>query len=210
MQDSPGDDFLFQQKLGDRSFTVDKISDETLMRAITLGANWALEVLYQRYYRLLFSLCYHMTQNRQTTEDLLQETLLSVWKNASLYSSTSGSVRSWLVSIIRHRTIDLLRRQNTRQEQKIMPLDDLIYDENLVSSDAWDETWQAVQGDSIRKALLTLSSEQRFVIEQAYFQGLSHSEIAASYHIPLGTVKARMRLGLQHLKKILVQMGVEL
>ena len=210
MQEFQEDDLLLQQKLGDSSFTVDKINDETLIRALTLGADWALEVLYQRYYRLLFSLCYHMIQNRQTTEDLLQEAFLSVWKNASSYSSTSGSVRSWLVSITRHRTIDLLRRQTARQEQKMMPLDDFLYDENLVSSDAWDATWQAVQGDNIRKALLTLSSEQRFVIEQAYFQGLSHSEIAASYRIPLGTVKARMRLGLQHLKRVLAQMGVEL
>src|SRR5579875_1466855 len=129
MQDSPDTDLLFQQKLGDRSFTVDQINDETLMRALTLGANWALEVLYQRYYRLLFSLCYHMVQNRQTTEDLLQETFVSVWKNASSYSSSSGSVRSWLVSIIRNRTIDQLRRQNTRQEQKSMPLDDFLHDE---------------------------------------------------------------------------------
>ena len=87
-------------------------------------------------------------------------------------------------------------------------MEDLEQDEHMAFPDVWDEAWRSVQSSQVRAALLKLSPEQRQVIELAYFQGWTHSEIAEGYHIPLGTVKARMRLGLIHLKRTLEQMGV--
>jgi RNA polymerase sigma-70 factor (ECF subfamily) len=189
------------------SVPVEELSDEALIHALALGVIWSLEVLYERYSRLLYSIAYRMVPDHQVAEDLLQETFVSVWQNAGSYSSQSGAVRSWLVAIIRHRTIDYLRKLRTRQDFKLTPIDELIYDDELTTPDVWEEAWRSIQGVQIRKALNMLSAEQRMVIELAYFQGWTHIEIAEGYHIPLGTVKARMRLGLIRLRRIFEQMG---
>lgn len=196
-----------QQPPADMPFSVEELNDEALIHALALGVLWSLEVLYQRYARLLYSIAYRMIPDHQIAEDLLQETFVSVWQNAGSYSSQSGSVRSWLVAIIRHRAIDQLRKLRVRSDFKATSVDDLVADENLTTPDAWEEAWKSIQGAQVRNALKMLSQEQRMVIELAYFQGWTQSEIAESYSIPLGTVKARMRLGMMRLKRLLEQMG---
>src|SRR5437660_12912861 len=89
---------------------VNELSDEALIKAIAGGAVWAMEPLYQRYSRILYSLAYRMVADHQIAEDLLQEAFLAVWRRAISYSPQSASVRSWLISIVHHRTIDYLRR----------------------------------------------------------------------------------------------------
>ena len=196
-----------KQPPADLPFSVEELSDEALIHSLALGVIWSLDVLYQRYARLLYSIAYHMIPDHQIAEDLLQESFVSVWQNASSYASQSGSVRSWLVAIIRHRAIDQLRKLRVRSDFKTTPVDDLINDENLTSPDAWEEAWKSIQGAQVRNALKMLSQEQRMVIELAYFQGWTQSEIAEGYSIPLGTVKARMRLGMMRMKRLLEQMG---
>ena len=188
-------------------FSVEELSDEALIHALALGVLWSLEVLYQRYARLLYSIAYRMVPDHQLAEDLLQDTFVSVWQNAGSYSSQSGAVRSWLVAIIRHRAIDQLRKMRARADFKTTPVDELVADESLTTPDAWEEAWKSIQGTQVRNALKLLSQEQRMVLELAYFQGWTQTEIADGYHIPLGTVKARMRLGLMRLKRVLEQMG---
>ena len=184
----------------------DEISDEALIRAIAVGVTWAMERLYERYSRLLYSLVYRMIADHQIAEDLLQESFVAVWRRANSYSAQSGSVRSWLTAIVHHRTVDYLRTTNRQSNQ--VSLLEVDYDDSLAFPDAWDETWRAVQGAQVREALQRLSKEQRQVIELAYFQGLTHTEIAEQYKLPLGTVKARMRLGLLRLKYLLAQLGL--
>ena len=185
------------------------LSDEELLHAIADKKVWAMEPLYQRYSHLLYSLAYRVVTDTQVAEDLLQESFFAVWRNASSYSPQSGQVRSWLISIIHHRAIDYLRSMRRRGGLNKVPLDDIEHDESVAVPDVWDEAWLAIQGTQVRSALLQLSKEQRNVIELAYFRGWTHSEIAEGCQIPLGTVKARMRLGLMRLKSILQQMGVE-
>jgi RNA polymerase sigma factor (sigma-70 family) len=184
------------------------ITDEALIRAIAEGAVWAMELLYQRYNRLLYSLAYRMVTDHQVAEDLLQESFLAVWRRATTYSAQSGEVRSWLFSIVHHRTIDYLRALQRSAVLNKVPLDDVLSDESVVSPDTWDEAWLSVQRSNVREALMSLPKEQRLVIELAYFQGWTHSEIAEGCRLPLGTVKARMRLGLLHLKRTLERKGV--
>jgi RNA polymerase sigma-70 factor (ECF subfamily) len=186
---------------------VEELSDEALIHALALGVLWSLEVLYQRYARLLYSMAYRMIPDHQMAEDLLQETFVSVWQHAGLYSSQSGSVRTWLVAIMRHRAIDQLRKIRARSDFQATPVEELVADEKLSMPDAWEEAWKSIQGTQVRNALKMLSQEQRMVIELAYFQGWTQSEIAEGYHIPLGTVKARIRLGMMRLKRVLEQMG---
>lgn len=187
----------------------DELSDEALIQALAGGAVWAMEPLYQRYSRILYSLAYRMVADHQVAEDLIQDAFLSVWRRAISYSPQSGAVRSWLVSIVHHRTIDYLRAVRRRSGLKETPLEEAELDDRTAFPDVWDEAWRSVQSSQVRAALLSIPTDQRMVIELSYFQGWTHSEIAEGCEIPLGTVKARMRLGLQHLKKALQQMGVD-
>jgi len=184
-------------------------SDEALLNAIAGGAVWAMESLYLRYSRILYSLAYRMVADHQVAEDLLQDAFLAVWRRATSYSPQTGAARSWLLSILHHRTIDYLRkvrRQSTIQEAS---LEEIELNESIAYRDTWDEAWQSVKSSHVRAALMKIPTEQRLVIELAYFQGWTHTEIAEGTQIPLGTVKARMRLGLLHLKQILIEMGID-
>jgi RNA polymerase sigma-70 factor (ECF subfamily) len=188
---------------------LDELSDEALINAIAEGAEWAMEPLYERYNRMLYSLAYRMVADHQVAEDLLQDAFLSVWRRATSYSPQSGTVRSWLISIVHHRTIDYLRAVRRRAGLKEVTWEEVELDERTAFPDVWEEAMRSVQSGQLRAALMNIPSEQRMVIELAYFQGWTHSEIAAGCEIPLGTVKARMRLGLSHLRVLLVEMGVD-
>ena len=186
-----------------------ELTDEALLNAIAGGAVWAMESLYERYSRILYSLAYRMVADHQVAEDLLQDAFLSVWRRATSYSPQMGAARSWLISILHHRTIDYLRRERRRSTIQEVLLEDLELDESTASPDVWDETWRSVKSSHVRAALMKIPTEQRLVIELAYFQGWTHTEIAEGTQIPLGTVKARMRLGLSHLKQVLIRMGMD-
>lgn len=185
------------------------VSDEALLSAIAGGATWAMESLYARYSRILYSLVYRIVADHQIAEDLLQDAFLAVWKRSSSYSPQTGAARNWLISIVHHRAIDHLRRVRRRSAIHEAPLDVLDLDESTAFPDVWDEAWRSVQSSQVRAALMNIPPEQRLVIELAYFQGWTHSEIAEGTQTPLGTVKARMRLGLQHLKRGLEAMGMD-
>ena len=187
----------------------DEPSDEALLNAIAGGAVWAMDSLYQRYSRILYSLAFRMVADHQVAEDLLQEAFLAVWRRATTYSPQTGAARSWLISILHHRTIDYLRRVRRRSTIQEAPLEELELNESIAYPDAWDAAWQSVKSSHVRAALMKIPAEQRLVIELAYFQGWTHAEIAEGTQIPLGTIKARMRLGLLHLKEILIQMGID-
>ena len=184
-------------------------SDEALLHAIAGGAVWAMDSLYQRYSRILYSLAYRMVADHQIAEDLLQDAFLSVWRRSTSFSPQAGAARSWLISIIHHRAIDHLRRVRRRSSMQEAPLEELEFDETAAVADAWDEAWRSVQSSQVRAALMKIPTEQRMVIELAYFQGWTHTEIAEGTQTPLGTVKARMRLGLNHLKRALLDAGVD-
>jgi RNA polymerase sigma factor (sigma-70 family) len=203
--DNPNDPKPISQRV---SQPVNEPSDETLIHAIAGGAVWAMEPLYQRYSRIFYSLAYRMVADHHIAEDLVQDAFLSVWRRAISYSPQSGAVRGWLISIVHHRAIDYLRNVRRRSALKTATLEDVDVDEYAIFPDVWDEVWHSVQSTQIRAALMNIPTEQRMVIELAYFQGWTHTEIAEGCQIPLGTVKARLRLGLMHLKKTLETMGV--
>ena len=185
------------------------LSDEGLINAIVDGAVWAMEQLYQRYRVILYSLIYRMVADHQVAEDLLQEAFLAVWQHARSYSPQAGAVRSWLISIVHHRTIDYLRAVR-RRAGRLQPAlwEEVDQDEHRAVPDVWNEVWRSVQSTQVRQALMHIPLEQRMLIELAYFQGWTHTEIAEGCHLPLGTVKTRIRSGLKQLKCVLEQMGL--
>ncbi len=181
-------------------------SDEYLLHALACGVTGAMEPLYRRHSGLLFSLTYRMVGNHEIAEDLVQETFLAAWQHAGSYVPDEGTVRGWLVSLMRYHTIDYLRKLRRRACCKEFLWEEMEWENDATLPDVWEEVWRDEQGLRVREALLQLPVEQRVVITLAYFQGWTHIEIAQHCELPVGTVKSRLRLGLLHLKQALAQL----
>ncbi len=183
--------------------------DQDVLSAIARGKVEALDVLYQRYHRELYALAYRIVTDHQLAEDLIQETFVRVWRHANSYSPQAGSVRGWLFAILRNYTIDYLRKQRQRSTPREVPLGEIECDDRLALEDTWEEVWRREERAQLCRAMAGLSEKQRMVIELAYFQGYTHTEIAAISGLPLGTVKSSMRLGLLALKRELMKRGAQ-
>lgn len=186
------------------------------MWAISLGEEWAMELLYTRYHRYAYSLAYRILEDGSAAEDIVQEAFLSVWRRAASYQQQHGSVHSWLQAIVHNRAIDRVRSVAYREQQwKSLQGDEQEQErerEQIPASeqpDVWEEAWQRERRLLIQQALAVLPLEQRRVIEESYFEGYTHFEIAQRWNLPLGTVKGRMRLGLQKMRHYLEEHGLD-
>jgi RNA polymerase sigma-70 factor, ECF subfamily len=180
-------------------------TDEQLISAICNGEDFAIEVLYERYHRYAYALAYRILRDPSTSEDIVQDAFLSIWRKASLYQAQNGSVQNWIQAIVRNRAIDKIRSSAHRDYQWTPLQVENEQDPPSEEPDVWEQAWQSEQHRIIREVMEHIPDEQRMVIELAYFGGLTHAEISEQYHIPLGTVKGRMRLGLQKMKTLLAE-----
>ena len=183
-------------------------TDEQLIAAICKGEEPAIEALYERYHRYAYSLAYRILRDPVAAEDIVQDAFLSIWRKASSYQVRNGSVQSWIQAIVRNRAIDKIRASAHRDYQWTPLQADNEQDPPSEQPDVWEQAWQSEQHRIIREVMVEIPSEQRMVIELAYFGGLTHAEISEQCHIPLGTVKGRMRLGLQKMKTLLAERGL--
>jgi RNA polymerase sigma-70 factor (ECF subfamily) len=174
--------------------------EAALMERLAAGELAALETIYDRYSPIAYALALRITADTSLAEDVVQEAFLGVWTNATRYSEHRASVRTWLLSIVHHRAIDVVRRR--RPTSSIGPGDEPAGDA-FVAADVWPEVAERLDGEAIRSALATLSDVQREALELAYFGGLTQQEIAQRTGAPLGTVKSRVRLGLMALREAL-------
>jgi RNA polymerase sigma-70 factor (ECF subfamily) len=182
--------------------TAQPLSDEQLLEALGRRDLNALEALYDRYNKVAYSLAYRITGDRGTAEDVVQDAFLSVWRQAASFRRDRGAVRTWLMSIVHHRSIDRLR--SSASSSTTIPYDALPEDKEEANKPSiWQLAWNHVRGDLVRRALDQLPAEQKKSIELAYFSGYTQSEIAELMGVPLGTVKGRMRIGLQKLRTML-------
>ena len=159
----------------------------------------AFEVFYDRHGGAAYSLAYRIVGESAAAEDVAQEAFISIWRSGTRYDYSRGSVRSWTLSIVRNRAIDALRSKAGRAPK--LDFDDEALLQERPSEDLTDE--EAMQRETtheLRGALEQLPGEQSKVIELAYFGGFSHSEIAGMLGVPMGTVKGRMRLGLEKIR----------
>jgi RNA polymerase sigma-70 factor, ECF subfamily len=171
------------------------------MQLVQRGDPRAFELVYDRHGGAAFSLAYRMVGSRTPAEDIIQEAFLSMWRSRVRYEPSRGSVRTWLLGIVHHRAIDALRR-NLVHERRRAPADDL--EERHEAKDLTDvEAMRRDEARTVRAALDELPDEQCHVIELAYFGGFTHSQIADMLETPIGTVKGRMRLGLQKMRNAL-------
>ena len=177
---------------------IQSLADEEVMQLVQDGDPRAFELLYERHGGAAFSLAYRMVGDRNTAQDVAQEAFLSIWRSKMRYQADRGSVRTWVLGIVHHRAIDVLRRN-------------LVHDRRRGSAEGLEERFEAAErtdvevarredARQVRDALKSLPADQSRVIELAYFGGFSHSKIAEMLDAPIGTVKGRMRLGLEKLR----------
>lgn len=158
----------------------------------------AFEVVLERHADAAFSLAYRICGRRSVAEDVAQEAFLALWRGGARYDPARGSVRTWAFGIVHNRAVDALRRSGVHERRRVS---DEGIEERVEAPERTDS--QAIDNavsHEIRGALGELPSEQRQVIELAYFGGFTHIEIATMLDTPVGTVKGRMRLGLQKLR----------
>jgi RNA polymerase sigma-70 factor (ECF subfamily) len=179
--------------------TADRLADEELMIFVQEGDSGALEVLYDRHGGAAYSLAHRIAGDSQAAEDVTQDAFLSVWRTSAGYDAARGSVRSWLLQIVRNRAIDALRRSAARGGRLDLD-DDGLLEAQQAPEQTDAEASRRERARQVRGALRDLPRDQVQVIGLAYFGGFTHSEIAELLGMPLGTVKGRMRLGLQKVR----------
>lgn len=178
------------------------------MQLVRQGEARAFEIVYERHSSAAFSLAYRMTGKRNAAEDVVQEAFLSLWRSNARYDRTRGSVRTWVLGIVHNRAIDSLRRSVVHDRRRAS---DEGIEERFEAKERTDtEAARRDEAREVRTALKTLPDEQQRVIELAYFGGFTHSEIADMLQTPIGTVKGRMRLGLEKLRVQLAGLTGEL
>jgi RNA polymerase sigma-70 factor (ECF subfamily) len=179
--------------------------DPKLLARVVKGEHQAFSQLYDQSSTLLYSLALRILGNREEAAELLQEVYLEVWRKVSRYDVGRGTPIAWLITLTRSRAIDRLRARSSRAHRQVSePLDGLsggqVTDRNPGPFEAHaDQELRSLVGE----ALASLPQPQQQAIELAYYEGLSHAEIAARLNQPLGTVKTRIKLGMSKLRESL-------
>jgi RNA polymerase sigma-70 factor (ECF subfamily) len=176
------------------------VDDATLMVRMGHGERRALAALYERHGGVALSLARRMLGSPEAAEDAVQDSFVALWRRASTFRPGAASPRTWLLTIVRNRCIDVLRRGDAHVNRNVS-LEDA--QPQAIDSDPWPELWKQHCGEAVRSALAMLPPEQRTVIELGFYGGFSHAQIAERLDAPLGTVKKRMRTGLKRMRAAL-------
>ena len=176
-----------------------RLADEELMGLVDRKDPAAFEVFFDRHGNAAYSLAHRIVGDAPAAEDVTQEAFLSIWRSRARFDRARGSVRSWVLGIVRNRAIDSLRRE-ARPELQLDYDDDAALEARPAEERTDSEALRRETARELRGALSGLPSDQSRVLELAYFGGFSQTEIAKILNMPLGTVKGRMRLGLEKLR----------
>ncbi len=170
----------------------DAADDMRLVARIRAGDQQAMAELYDRYAKIVYAVALRVLQETGAAEDVLQDIFLQLWRNPDAFDASRGSLGVWLAVISRHRAIDRLRKRKP----------EIDIEECVITGgqDLSDEAERALLVDKVRAVLGEMGPDQRQALELAYFQGLTHTEIAEKTGEPLGTIKTRIRSGLQLLR----------
>jgi RNA polymerase sigma-70 factor (ECF subfamily) len=189
------------------------VRDEALLERLAAGDAAALGLVYDRYGSAVFALVARILGDRQAAEDLLQEVFVRVWQRAATYQSTRGKPLTWVLGIAHNLAIDEVRRRQRRpvEADGRDEAGEIAAFQTLAAADAdpAELAWERVRRDQILAALGQLPPAQRVLIELAYFEGYTQSQLAARLGEPLGTIKTRMRLAAQKLRELLRDLALE-
>lgn len=176
-----------------------RAEDAALLLRIVDRDESAVETLYARYSRPLYSLAYQVTGADRFAQEVIQEVFVAVWNNAARFDPARGSLGPWLFSMARHKAIDLVRREANHRKRSA----DVDMELEVAPDDVDHEAWVNLRRDRVRDALAVVTEPQRTALELAFFAGLTHVEVAERLGIPLGTAKTRIRVALLRLRDAL-------
>ena len=177
------------------------LDDEELMQRLVYRDLWAFRALYDRYGNLVYSAALRVVRDAQVAEDMVQEIFLRIWRKPDSYVAQRGRFVTWLASVTRNRAVDEIRSRGRRFRHETASPEE--QERELPAPETNDPALMAELADQRRlivAALAQIPAEQRQIIELAYFGGLTQQEIAERLSQPLGTVKTRIRLGMQKLR----------
>lgn len=174
--------------------------DSALVERMITGDESALVAVYDRYAAMIFGMLVRMLRDRQAAEEILQDLFFELWRGAARFDASRGSLPAWLMVIARNRALSRLRKREYREFSENID----AFPANAIASPVVleDEAERSLLMGKMRVAMASLPSEQREAVELAYFEGMTQSEIAARTGSPLGTVKSRVRAGMQSLRRI--------
>jgi RNA polymerase sigma-70 factor (ECF subfamily) len=177
----------------------DSSPDATLVNQLLQKDVTAFEQLYKRHSRAIYGLVIRILQQAGTAEEVVQDVFLQLWRNAAQYDSSRGPFVPWLFTLARNRALDTLRLKSERQRRREDQTEDLP---PVVAAPEYEKQFdEKRRAEKVRALMASLNPQQKKAIELAYFEGLSHTEIAAALKEPLGTVKSWIRNGLLRLKE---------
>ncbi len=183
-----------------------KFDDPTLIRLVARFQEGALSELYDRYSRLVYSMALNVVGEPAIAEEITQDIFIRIWDHAETYQAHKAKVVTWITSMTRYRSIDILRRRKVRPEIHSLPWDIGELEPTIIPSNPVDveaEVEMSQQKRRLRQAISRLPEEQRQALAYAYFQGYTQREIAEILGEPLGTIKTRIRLAMLKLRQIL-------
>lgn len=175
-----------------------KYSEEELVYFLSKKDKPAFSYLYDNYSAVLFGIIFKMLEDKELSEDVLQEAFVKIWNNFSNYDSQKGRLFTWMLNITRNLTIDIIRSKDYKKQAKIQSSENAVNNlsTNLNTAESFDSL-------GIRKHLTLLKTDLKQIVDLAYFGGLTQDEISKTLEIPLGTVKTRMRTAIIELRKVL-------
>ena len=181
----------------------DNAEDALLIGQIANGQESAVDALYDRYHRLVFSVALAVVGEHSVAEEVTLDVFVHVWRGAKTYDPARARVSTWLVAIARHHAIDVLRWQSARVDSKSILLDDMPLQDDTDPFDPEELAQLSMERKTVQRAMAQLPSDQRQALFLAFFKGYSHQQIAELLQQPLGTVKTRIRLAMQKLRALL-------
>ena len=182
-------------------------TDASLMERIVQRDAAALETLYDRYARPVYSLVLRISQQPASAEEIVQDVFMQLWRNAKHYQATRGPLEPWLFTVARNRALDFLRLKREKQRRREDSVDFDLRPSAVVQPDPEGAMDQSRRAEKVRTLMNSLPEPQRRAIELAFFEGMTHSEISTAIGEPLGTVKSWIRGGLLRLRESLEEAG---
>ncbi len=174
--------------------------DRDLISRMASGEEAAFVELYRRYSSASYGLAYRVIGDGALAEEVLQEVYTSVWRRAGMYDQARGTVRSWLLAQVHHKAVDVVRRESAERRRSSQPMDIAVEDP---MADVVEDAWLATRRVEVREALAALPEDQRKVIELAYSNGMTQTQVSEHMSIPLGTVKSRTLGAMRRLRSLL-------
>ncbi len=177
------------------------LSDEALVALVQRADELALAELYDRFGKTAYGLARRMLRDSALAEDAVQDAFLAIWRTAARFVPERSRARTWILTLVHHRAVDIVRREERRRTEAIDPRDEEAGDSTE------DIAWLRFEQERVQAALRTLPDPQREAIELAYYGGYTQSELADRLGEPLGTIKSRMFTGLGRLRELLSEEG---